>query len=396
MIANPPSSSAPEALSQVAPPGRPRRAGRAARATEGTVPSASLDVAATPVSTLKGAGPATSARLSAAGLTTVGELLACVPRAYDDLRSFTPIARLSEKTDGDVVLVSGRIARVSAFPGRFLAVTVADDGDARVIARWFRVPGGMARAFEVGKPVALAGPLRVAPSGQPELLHPTNVTAALAAGTDAGTGLGIRSRYPVVPGVAGKVFERIVAGAVDAYADRLADVIPPATRARLGLPSTAEALRAIHRPDRESSPALLDALVAGRSPAHRRIAIEDLLIVQAGLARQKAAARAQPGRACSADAADVLAKLRRALPFTLTRAQERVIAELQADLATPRPMQRLLVGDVGSGKTAVAFAAAALVAASGGQTLLMAPTEILAEQHAQTLGKFAASLGLRV
>jgi len=381
----------------------PRRGGRKPRSPTAAalIAPPDEDVARLPVSSLKGAGPVTSARLAAAGLTTVGELLAFVPRAYDDLRSFTPIARLQDKVDGDVALVRGRIQRVSAFPGRFLAVTVADEAGARVIARWFRVPGGMARAFEVGAEVALAGPLRKAPSGQPELLHPTNVTAALAVSATpmqpAGlAGLGIRSRYPLVAGVAGKVLERIIAGAVDAYAERIADVIPAATRARLGLPCTADALRAIHRPERESTPALLDALVAGRSPAHRRIAIEDLLIVQAGLARQKATARAQPGRACVGPAGDVLAKVRQALPFVLTGAQERVIGEIQTDLATERPMQRLLVGDVGSGKTAVAFAAAATVAASGGQTLLMAPTEILAEQHAQTLGRFAGPLGLRV
>jgi ATP-dependent DNA helicase RecG len=241
--------------------------------------------------------------------------------------------------------------------------------------------------------------LRRAPSGQTELLHPTNVTAAIA-GLDAtggsAIGLGIRCRYPAVPGVAGKVMERIVGGAVDAYAAQIPDVIPAASRQRLGLPSAAEALRAIHRPEGEATLALMDALVAGRSAAHRRMAIEDLLIVQAGLARRKAAARAQPGRACAASAVDVLTKARTALPFELTRAQERVIADIQADLATDRPMQRLLVGDVGSGKTAVAFVAAAQVAASGGQTLLMAPTEILAEQHAQTLTRLGAPLGLRV
>ena len=242
MISNLPSSSAPEASPEVVLAPRPKRGGRSP-AVSAAESGSDDDIAATPVSALKGAGPATSARLVSAGLTNVGELLAFVPRAYDDLRSFTPIARLAEKADGDVVLVRGRIVRVSAFPGRFLAVTVADEADVRVLARWFRVPGGMARAFEVGKEIALAGPLRRAPSGQVELLHPTNVTAALA----SGAGLGIRSRYPLVGGVAGKVLERIVAVAVDSYAGRIADVIPAATRERLELPSCAEALRAITR-----------------------------------------------------------------------------------------------------------------------------------------------------
>jgi len=115
-----------------------------------------------------------------------------------------------------------------------------------------------------------------------------------------------------------------------------------------------------------------------------------------GLARRRGAARAQPGRACAVDLGVMRARLDAALPFALTGAQARVIAEVQRELAQAVPMQRLLVGDVGSGKTVVALAAAVQVAAAGGQTLLMAPTEILAEQHARTLGALAAGLGLRV
>jgi len=389
-------------------------------------------VAGLPVSVLPGAGPATSARLAAAGLRTVGELLAFVPRAYDDLRTFTPIASLArtkapvgqarasdpqasrdsegggedgsadDAVQGTVVLVRGTVVRVSSFPGRFLAVQL-EDGTGRITARWFRVPGGMARAFDKGKVVALAGPLRLDKNGQPELHHPINVTATLAgtAGADgapAGTSpLGIRARYPLVQGVAGRMLERIVRAALDAYADRLPDPLPPVVRERLGVPALGEALRAIHRPEADATPALLDALVTGQSDAHRRLAVEDLLVIQVGLARRRAVTRERPGRPCAPAAPDdVTRRVREALPFTLTGAQVRAIDEIARDLAAPQPMQRLLVGDVGSGKTAVAFAAAAHVAAAGGQTLLMAPTEILAEQHARTLARFAERAGLRV
>ena len=184
--------------------------------------------------------------------------------------------------------------------------------------------------------------------------------------------------------------------ALDAYAERLPDPLPPSVRERLALPALGEALRSIHRPAPDATPALLDALVAGRSDAHRRLAVEDLLIIQVGLARRRALTRARPGRPCPASADDVERRVRDALPFALTRAQARAIQEIARDLAGPEPMQRLLVGDVGSGKTAVAFAAAVQVAAAGGQTVLMAPTEILAEQHARTLRLFGEAAGLRV
>jgi ATP-dependent DNA helicase RecG len=387
-----------------------------ARPQTAEVPVRSIADACAPVSVLPGAGPATTSRLVAHGLATVADVLAHVPRAYDDLRKVTPIGELATKSEGAVVLVRGTVVRVNVFPGRFLTVQI-EEGTHRLIARWFRVPGGMSRAFEKGKQVVLAGPLRFGSTGQPELLHPTHMTAAFAAAASArsagsaesaesaesarsesvrGTGLGIRSRYNPVPGVGGRVLERLVASAVEQYVDRMPDVLPPSTRARLGLPSIAEALRLIHLPGADATPDLLDALVAGRSDAHRRLAIEDLLVVQMGLARRRAAVRSQPGRRCDAPAPGVLAQVTAALPFSLTGAQRRCIDEVQRDMVEPRPMQRLLVGDVGSGKTAVAFAAIAQAALSGGQALLMAPTEILAEQHARTLAPWAACMGMRV
>src|SRR6185369_5579805 len=120
------------------------------------------------------------------------------------------------------------------------------------------------------------------------------------------------------------------------------------------------------------------------------------LVLQVGVARQRNEARAGAALACGAERGAVTAAVRAALPFTPTVAQQRAMDEIARDLAAPEPMQRLLVGDVGSGKTAVAFAAAAHVAAAGGQTLFMAPTEILAEQHARTLGPLAERAGLRV
>jgi ATP-dependent DNA helicase RecG len=331
------------------------------------------------------------ARLAARGLTTVSELLSHLPRAYDDLRRLTPIGELAAVEDGVVVVVRGTVVRTHIFPRRFLDVTLEETG-AKVRARWFRAPAGMARSYPKGGTVALAGPLRTSEKGERELLHPANVTGAFTAGASGKeSGLGIRARYQTIEGVSGRVLEKIIGAAVTRYADLAVDVLPRAVCQRLGLPPLPEALRAVHTPRHDADGAELDALVTGQSPAHRRLALEDLLVLQLGFSSRRARARAAAARACAAPLSRTLARVRRAVPFSLTAEQERAIAEIGADMAATRPMQRLLVGDVGSGKTVVALAAAALAAASGGQTLLMVPTEVLAEQHLRTFT--AASSG---
>ncbi|HVR61818.1 MAG TPA: DEAD/DEAH box helicase, partial [Polyangia bacterium] len=340
-----------------------------------------------PVARLPGAGPKTVARLAAAGIVTVGDLLALAPRGYDDLRAATPVAALPQLSPGQVVVVRGVVRRVHVFPRRFLDVTV-DDGGATLRARWFRAPGGMARAFPKGESVALAGALRFGADGRPELIHPLNVTAAPP---------GIRARYPLIDGVGGRVLEKMIAAALAAgadtagaadidYVDDIDDVLPAGLRARCALPGRGQTWRALHLPDAGISAEALAALRAGRSPAHRRLALEELFILQVGFRARRASAGARPARPCNAvDGAELLAAARARLPFALTAGQANAVTAIAADLASPRPMQRLLCGDVGSGKTVVALLAAVAVAAAGGQTLLMAPTEVLAEQHRRTL-----------
>jgi ATP-dependent DNA helicase RecG len=348
-----------------------------------------------PLLGLPGAGPVTARRLADQGLHTVGDLLLRLPRGYDDLRRETSPAEALGLPDGTTVLVRGTVKRVHVFPRRLLDVIVERDG-ATLRARWFRPPPGMSKSFAKGAEVALAGPLRTARDGTRELVHPTNVTAALAAA--GGGGLGLRPRYPVVEGVGARIIERLVAGALARFEADPVEVLPAESRARLELPALREALRAIHAPLDDLEGQALDELLAGRTPAHRRLALEQLVVVQAAFQARRAreAGGPAPPPVAAAAALQTLARVRGALGFALTGAQERAVAEIARDLGRARPMQRLLVGDVGSGKTAVALAAAALIAASGGQTLLMAPTEVLAEQHARSLGPVAARLGFRV
>jgi ATP-dependent DNA helicase RecG len=356
---------------------------------------------------LPGAGPVTATRLAAQGILTVRELLLRLPRAYDDLRRLTPLAALDGVADGRAVLVRGTVRRVYVFPRRLLDVVLEQDG-ASVRARWFRPPPGMSKAFAKGAEVALAGPLRTAEGGVRELAHPMNVTAALArvaAGERGDVGLGLRPRYAPVEGVGARVVERLVAGALarlaaagDVAVEDSFESLPAEARLRLGLPTLRSAFVEIHAPPDALDDAALAALVAGRGPAHRRLALEGLLAVQAVFLRRRARIgdAGAPAPIPSAETPRQLARVRAAWGFAPTAAQARAIDEIAGDLAARAPMQRLLVGDVGSGKTAVAFAAAALVAAAGGQTLLMAPTEVLAEQHARTLRPLAARLGFAV
>ncbi len=343
-----------------------------------------------PIDSLTGAGPVTAARLRARGLRTVRDLLFRLPRGYDDLRRATPIESLGGVPDGVGVLVRGLVKQVRLVPRRLLDVVV-EQGGATVRARWFRPPPGMAKAFPKGAPVALAGPLRTASDGTRELVHPTNATKTLARlGEEAG--LGLRPRYAAIEGVRARSAERIRASALEAVRSAgVVDLLPEATRNRLGLSSLADALVRLHAPLEDD--AARPEVLAG---ARWRTRIEAALVVQLAFLRRRAqlATGAVPVEAELGQAA--AARRQAALPFSPTASQLAAVAEIAADLGQSKPMQRLLVGDVGSGKTAVALAAAALGASGGQQTLMMVPTEVLAEQQGRALLPLARRCGVEL
>ncbi len=315
-----------------------------------------------------------------------------LPRAYDDLRRATPIASLPEVAEGTVVLVRGTVRRLHLFPRRLLDVFV-EEGDGVVRARWFRVPSAMAESFPKGSVVALAGAVRTAADGTREMIQPSVVTAALAARGDGG--LGLRPRYGVMQGVKGKVLERMRGAALARLGganenDRF-DLLPAATRQRLALPTLAEALTRVHAPADEDA-----ARLENLAPVRRRVAFEAALVAQLAFLLRRAGTAPGAVTVAAPVAAATRARLAQALSFALTATQARALDEIEADLAASRPMRRLLVGDVGSGKTAVAFGAAALVAAAGAGTLMMVPTEVLAEQQLRALGPLGARLGIGI
>ena len=343
-----------------------------------------------PVYKLAGAGPATAARLAAYGLAQIRDLLFFFPRAYEDYRRVYSIAELAGLPLGTPVVVRGRVVRLHKFFRRLLDVYVENDG-AKLRARWFRPNAGMAKTYARGEVVALAGHLRRTPDGDAELVHPSNVTAVLA---ESGC-VGIRPCYPVIEKVPGRTVEKIVRAAVSVAGDDLPDALPEALRARLAFPGVAQALRFLHQPSEALGESELADLVAGSSPAQRRFAFEELLVLQVGLARERGRAKMESAWRCRPDRERVLSEVRAALPFTLTSAQDHAIATIFDDLDGQSPMRRLLQGDVGSGKTAVAFAACVRIARAGGQVLFMAPTAVLAEQHLRTLGGWGKNAKVR-
>src|ERR1017187_634594 len=372
------------------PPARVRRpAGReqSSPAPHAVGSAVSLD---DPLETLPGAGPVTAERMAARGLARVRDLLFFFPRAYEDYRRIYPLGELGELATGTSVVVRGKVVRVHKFFRRMLDVHIEEDG-ASLRARWFRPNAGMAKTFAKGACVALAGKLRRTEKGEAELVHPSNVTSLLG---ESGR-VGIRARYPPIERVPGRTVEKIVAAALLATGHQVPDLLPEATRVQLGLPDVAQALAFVHRPPDTISDDEFVQLLAGTSPAQRRFAFEELFVLQAGLAQERERVKKLSAPAGVVDGKRIVADVRGALPFVLTHAQEHAVGAIFESMAAPAPMQCLLQGDVGSGKTAVAFAASVRAARAGGQTLFMAPTAVLAEQHGRTLNAWGARLGLR-
>jgi ATP-dependent DNA helicase RecG len=268
---------------------------------------------------------------------------------------------------------------------------VVSDGTGTINLKWFR--GGESIAKQVRKDAWLlvTGEVKRYRFSK-EIVHPE---LEFLAGPEVGEGRGSESLRSVVPdyatpeGLHPRSLRRAVQRAVAEYADLVADQLPAPLARELGLPCAADALRALHHPGVDADVA---ALREGRHPARTRLVLEELYLLEVGLALRRAERGREPGVAIQVSGPRATAAPE-SLPFVLTGAQRRAWREIQRDLSRPHPMSRLLEGDVGSGKTAVAFLAAVAVAESGHQTALMAPTELLAEQHARTLDRLSRSSG---
>jgi ATP-dependent DNA helicase RecG len=332
---------------------------------------AAPEVLERPVDTLPGVGPAVKRKLAKLGLATVGDVLAHRPRRYEEPVPERVIAELFGEDEAVLEVTVRRASGRRRGRLHILTATVTDDSG-EIRATWFNQPW-------------LEG--KLVPGARLRLRGRRNRFGFAVESYDLGDAADTVDFAPVYPAseeLAQKQLRGIVESAL-AYVRATGDPIPAVTRAEEGLALRPDALVALHRPRS------LDEAEAGR----RRLALEELLVLQLALARRTSEREAATAAALPPPA-DLARRYRDVLPFTLTPAQERAIAELDADLARTTPMQRLLQGDVGSGKTVVALYALVRAVEGGRQGALMAPTETLAEQHLLTIEDLCAQLGIRV
>ncbi|HUM15114.1 MAG TPA: ATP-dependent DNA helicase RecG [Candidatus Nitrosotalea sp.] len=354
-------------------------------ATEATHPIA------TPLQFVKGIGPQRAKLLANLGLQTVEDALYYLPARHEDRSQLTPLRSLKPN---DVTTVSGTIRAVSPPPRgrpRVPLSVLLSDGTGFLTCVWFG-QAYLERLFQRGQRLIVhgkaqryrSGPLQMqvkdyeivedeageaAPDPSDETLHTGRLVPV----------------YGLTRGLTARPMRRLMKRLVDGYLDGLEDPLPEALRARHRLERLPEALRAGHFPKTDGDYAA----------ARRRLVYDEFLLLQLGLAIRRHRQGRQPGLAMNPPGA-LARRLLASLPFALTEAQERVWREIRTDMAEPYPMNRLLQGDVGSGKTIVAALAILTAVESGLQTALMAPTEILAEQHLMTLTALLEPLAVPV
>jgi ATP-dependent DNA helicase RecG len=357
-----------------------------------SAPEAALKALAQPAQFARGVGPKRAAELARFGLNTVEDLLYHLPFRYEDRRA---IVALRDLRVGEDATTTGEIASIhsgaTGFRGRGVLEVVLRDVDAIVVLVWFNQLQYFAKRFTKGQRLVVHGRVE-APlgGGGRRIVHPD--VSVLEADEDPAAQAQIVPIYEKPTAMPVGVMRRIVQGAVVEHADAMPSVLPPEVAARQRIVDVGRALRHVHTPAPEAD---LAALAAGRSIAHRSLIFDELFYLQLGLALRRSAAGHEAGTAFPASSRLVPA-LREALPFRPTGAQDRAFAEITADLTAPHPMRRLLQGDVGSGKTLVALLASLVVVEAGAQAALMAPTELLAEQHLETIRPLVAPLGLEV
>jgi ATP-dependent DNA helicase RecG len=344
---------------------------------------------------IKGVGPNRAQALKRLGVHSIGDALALLPRRYEDRANLKRISHLepgTQETFQGTILVSG-VSRTGR--SRRLYEIIVGDGTGTIRCLWFQFREQyMRQRYSPGQQAIVTGDVhRNAYQAHRLEVHHPDLEIIDPDDRDPLHVGRIVPVYPATEGIHQKTLRTILKRVVDEYADGVPECLPAAVRERLQLMSAPQAFKQAHFP---SSEVALESLNQWSSPAHRRLIFEEFFLLELGLAFRHRETRAEERGVAYHGTGELAARLRARLPFTLTAAQERVLAEIVADMQRPHPMNRLLQGDVGSGKTIVALLAMLLAIESGHQAAMMVPTEILAEQHALTIQQLVAPLGVQV
>ncbi len=355
----------------------------------------------TPVQYVKGVGPRIGEILAAKGIHTVGDLLHYLPFRYEDRLNPRGIAELRA---GEMATVVGEVRNSGLFRtrGKPIFQLTVGQGRAKLRCLWFNATY-LQDKFSAGQMIALYGKVeedqrsreRQIIQPQFEILGDPTDSGENGAERKAAESLEIGRIVPIYEAtrrLTPRWFRRAIRTALDNLTPELADPIPAVVRERLGLIGPRAALWNVHWPEPGES---FEALQSSRTPAHIRMIFDELFFVELGLELKRREQKAQTGIAFRLDER-VRAAIKKILPFHPTAAQKRVLKEIAEDMEKPYPMRRLLQGDVGSGKTIVGFEAAIIAMENGYQVALMAPTEILAQQHYFSARQILESVGYRV
>jgi len=357
----------------------------------------------TPVQYVKGIGPRVAEILAAKGLHTVDDLLHYLPFRYEDRLNPRSVAELRA---GEMATVIAEVRNSGLFRTRRMPIfqLTVGQGRSRLKCLWFNATY-LQNKFQAGQMVALYGKVEQDRDGELQILQPQfeilgdiyEEGGADEAEKKAAASLEVGRIVPIYESTGqGKLtprwFRRIIRTALDNLTPDLPDPIPAAVRAHLSLVSPREALWKVHWPDAGES---FTDLQSSRTPAHIRLIFDELFFIELGLELKRREQKAQTGVAFEINN-QVREAIKKILPFHPTGAQKRVLKEIAADMQTPFPMRRLLQGDVGSGKTIVAFQAAIIAIENGYQVALMAPTEILAQQHYFSARQILEKAGYRI
>lgn len=333
-----------------------------------------------PLERLPGATPTRRQLLARLDIHSIHDLLYHFPRSYEDLRLLRSIASLSPDS---VQIVQGEVVEIGSreLPnGKGLVfVVLSDDGSSLLEGVWFNQPY-LARRFRYGQRVSFIGK----PKWFRDHWQMASPRVQFLEGS-APTAPGIVPIYPLTEDLRLETLRQLIGKALDLYADRIPERLPSRLRLERGYLLAKDALREVHFP----------TSLETASRAKERFIYEELLILQLALALRRRELRDRQQAPVFEVSPRLDARIRALFPFDLTEDQNRAIAEICRDLASPRPMQRLLQADVGAGKTAIAVYAMLVAVASKFQAALMAPTEVLAQQHARTLDRYLAHSRVR-